>query len=182
MESHPQPETAAPQPRVVLECPQCLNLCSPTDDECPACGFRFKAKQAAEPGPDRTIHFDPFAKKRYTDTVTVEIGTKGSSRHKVFWMLTNLALGLLAATIGVLMAYAMPFGFECGMIFVFVGALFILNVYLTSEGKHKRIDGSCPNCGSLCSMLIPRKRTTGTDICQKCSKPYRFDGTRFEEE
>lgn len=79
------------------------------------------------------------------------------------------------------MAYAMPFGFECGMIFVFVGALFILNVYLTSEGKHKRIDGTCPNCGAVCSMSIGRKKTTGADRCQKCSKYFKYDGVRFEE-
>ena len=181
MESHSQSETTTRAARIVLECPECLNLCSPADEECSRCGLRFRPKSVAESGPNRTIHFDPVTKKRFTDTVTIQIGNLQSSRHRRLWMLTNLVLGLVTAAIGGLMAYYMPFGFECGFILVFVGALFMLNVYLTSDGKDKRIDGSCPNCGEMCSMLIGKRKNSGTGRCEKCNKLFRYDGIRFEE-
>ena len=181
MESHPQSETVAGSAQVVLECPQCLHSCSPSDDECGECGFRFSPRNEPTTKADRTIHIDPASKKRYTNTVSLDLGSGSASRHRILWMLTNLVLGLVLATIGGLMAYAMPFGFECGMIFVFVGALFMLNVYLTSGGKYKRVEGCCPNCGALCTMSLGKKKNTGTDRCQKCSKLYHYDGERFEE-
>ena len=181
MESLIQPETTNEASGVVLECPQCLNSCSPADNECAGCGFRFTANREPALDLDRTIHFDPVQKKRYTNTVTVQLGAASASRHRFFWMLTNLVLGGIAAAIGVFMAYAMPFGFECGMILVFVGALFVLNVYLTSDVKAKRIDGCCPNCGGNCSISTGKSTNSKTDKCQKCGHLFRYDGTRFEQ-
>jgi hypothetical protein len=164
---------------VVLECPQCLKSCSLTDEQCPECGFRFRTK--SDSSPDRTIHFDPILKKRYTNTVIEEIGLAGASRNRLFWVITNLIVGGVLAAIGALMAYAMPFGFECGMIFVFIGAIFILNVYMTSDGTYKRIDGCCPHCGAVCRVSIGKKETSGTDKCQKCNGLFHYEGERFEE-
>jgi Zn finger protein HypA/HybF involved in hydrogenase expression len=181
MESHPRPTIAIDPQQAVLECPACLGSCSPADKSCPACGFKFGAAQsdAGESVLDRTIHFDPQLRLRYTNAIKVELGSRSSSRHRFLWMAVNLALGATAVSVGGFMAYAMPFGFECGMIFVFVGALFVLNVYLTSDVKKDRVDGSCPNCGALCSITIARKKTSGAGGCQKCSKRFNYDGSRF---
>lgn len=199
------PMTRDPHPKgpAILECPECLHACEPDDDACEACGFRFRPEpppQAPQANDTRsasrtpqTIHFDPVLRRRYTDAVTVEIGTSAGSRHRVFWMLTNLVIGIAVLSIGVFMAYAMPFGFECGMILFFVGALLILNVYLTSDARYTRVEGPCPNCGAHFHIPIRKRRisrlpslasrltTSASGICQKCSQPIRYTGTRFEE-
>lgn len=180
MVSQTEQNTASETFRIILECPHCLKHCSPADEECPGCGFRFRPAAETETARDRTIHVDPASKKRYTTTVTVDVGSRTASRHRFLWAALSLLLGFAAVAIGAFVAYAMPFGFECGMMFLFLGGLLMLNVYLTSDIKYKRIDGACPHCGADLSITMRRSKDTKTDRCQKCRKAIHFTGSRFE--
>ena len=182
MESRPHATFGKGEFRAVLECPECHRSCLLSDDECPTCGLRFRPpKSDPIPTNDRTVYFDTELKLRYTETTRVPLGPPSSSRHRWLWMAVSLLLGAVAISIGAFMAYFMPFGFECGMIFVFVGALLIFNVYLTSDVRRDRVDGGCPNCGSPCSVSIAKTRQTATARCSECRGPFRYTGSRFEE-
>ena len=180
MGSHTEQRTASEAFRIILECPQCLNLCSSSDQACPKCGFSFDAAAKTGPTRDRTIHIDPVTKRRYANTVTVELGTRSATRHRFLWAAVSLLLGLVAVAIGVLVAYLMPFGFECGMMFFFLGALLMVNVYLTSDIKYKRIEGVCPHCGADRDITVRTSKDSKTDRCEKCRKVIRFVNSRFE--
>jgi len=176
--SQTQQHTASETFRIILECPQCLNLCSVSDRACPKCGFSFDAN--VKTGRDRTIHIDPVSKRRYTNTVTVGLGSRSASRHRFLWASISLLLGLVVVGIGVLVAYLMPFGFECGMMFFFLGALLMVNVYLTSDIKYKRIEGVCPHCGADCDITMRISKDSKTDRCEKCRKVICFTNARLE--
>ena len=181
MEALPLSGTTKDERQVVLECPKCLSACSPDDYECAGCGFRFKLQPKPEQPLDRTIHFDPAHNRRYTNTVTAELGAGANRPRGKLWAIVNLAVGIFFVLIGAGMAYAMPFGFECGMIFVFLGAVLMLNVYLTFEKAYKRIEGCCPSCGEIGRISIGKSKTSAISKCQACKQTFHYDGARFEE-